>query len=427
MRKYQAYKETGAAWLSMAPKEWGVKRFKFTVSLINEKTSYLEVDLPYIGLENIESWTGRYLPNEEPSAEGQVSLFQEDDVLFGKLRPYLAKIHLANFSGAASTEALVLRTKEELLPEFLRYFLVAPDSIENINSSTFGSKMPRASWEFIGNQIQLIPSLPEQRAIADFLDKKVAHIDGLIGKKRRLLELRAEKRAALITNAVTKGLDPTAKMKPSGIDWLGDIPEGWEVQRLKMIANVRGGITKGRKVTQPTFATPYLRVANVQDGWLDLEEISMIDATLQEIERYSLQSGDILMNEGGDLDKLGRGTIWRDEIEGCIHQNHVFCVRSIDIESEWIQLAIRSDYSKTYFLNYGKQTTNLASISSANLSRLPVPLPPENERKEIIRFVRDEDDHFGQITNKLEDAISTLEEYRAALITAAVTGKIKVA
>jgi len=236
--------QPGVFWPGKLPSDWRVKRLKFAVHLVSAKAAYGESDLPYMGLEHIESWTGRYLEDEEASPDGVVSHFAPGDVLFGKLRPYLAKVHLARHRGVCSTEALVLRASEELLPEYLRYFLIAPVTIENINSSTYGSKMPRASWDFIGNQLQPLPPLDQQQKIAAFLDRKTAEIDTLIAKKRRLLDRLAEKRTALITRAVTKGLNPDAPMKDSGIEWLGKIPAHWGVLTIRRVSSkVRTGST----------------------------------------------------------------------------------------------------------------------------------------------------------------------------------------
>ena len=271
--------------------------------------------------------------------------------------------------------------------------------------------------------------MSEQEKITSFLDRKTAEIDTLIAKKRRLLDRLAEKRTALITRAVTKGLNPDAPMKDSGIEWLGEIPAHWSVPLLRHIAEVRGGVTKGRKLAeQKTVELPYLRVANVQDGFLDLREVKTIEILASEIEHYSLQPGDVLMNEGGDNDKLGRGAVWHGEIEPCLHQNHVFAVRPRAPNlSDWLSLLRQSRYGKHYFWMTAKQSTNLASISSSNIKRFPVVLPPELERAEIVGHVNTELDRFSAQCEKVTMAIEKLEEYRSALITNAVTGQIKVA
>jgi type I restriction enzyme S subunit len=218
-------------------------------------------------------------------------------------------------------------------------------------------------------------------------------------------------------------------MKDSGIEWLGEIPAHWSVPLLRHVAEVRGGVTKGRKLPElEIIEVPYLRVANVQDGFLDLGDIKNIEVSISEFNQYALQAGDVLMNEGGDNDKLGRGAVWRGEIEPCLHQNHVFAVRpKVPNISEWLALLTQSKYGKHYFWMTAKQSTNLASISSSNIKRLPVILPPEFERTAIVEYMDKELNHFDVQNEKISLAIEKLEEYRSALITNAVTGQIKVA
>ncbi|MFW6020282.1 MAG: restriction endonuclease subunit S, partial [Bacteroidales bacterium] len=199
---------------------WTIFKLKYLVRLINKKVTSNEVDYPYIGLENIQSWKGKlYKDIIEYNPDVASNSFQKEDVLFGKLRPYLAKAFIANFDGLCSSELLVLRG-EKIYNKFLLYFLLSKNFISVVDSSTYGSKMPRANWTFIGNLKLTKPPLPEQKSIAHFLDRETSRIDALIEKKRKLIELLKEKRTALITRAVTKGLDPNVKMKDSGIEWL---------------------------------------------------------------------------------------------------------------------------------------------------------------------------------------------------------------
>jgi type I restriction enzyme, S subunit len=212
-----------------------------------------------------------------------------------------------------------------------------------------------------------LPPLAEQRAIAAFLDAETARIDALVAKQEALIATLQEKRRALISHAVTKGLDPAAPMKDSGVPWLGAVPAHWEVKWLKFIAKVRTGVAKGRDLgTHETVEVPYMRVANVQDGYLDLSDVSTITLARSELSRHLLQRGDVLMNEGGDFDKLGRGYVWSEEIKPCIHQNHVFAVRLQNPEDAyWLNLVTQTSYAKQYFISRSKQSTNLASISGS--------------------------------------------------------------
>ena len=207
LQAYKDYKTTNAEWLGDVPKHWKTKRLKMSAGLRDRKVEAdADEPLPYIGLENIESWTGRLLPIDDTVIPaGTANAFKRTHTLFGKLRPYLAKACNPDFDGLCSTELLVLQPAD-LNRRNLLYSLLSDGFIRLADSSTFGSKMPRANWQFIGNCIVPIPPADEQQAIADFLDRETARLDTLVGKKRELIEKLKEKRAALISRTVTKGL-----------------------------------------------------------------------------------------------------------------------------------------------------------------------------------------------------------------------------
>lgn len=277
------------------------------------------------------------------------------------------------------------------------------------------------------NELAPFPPAIEQSAIASFLDRETGKIDALVAEQERLIALLKEKRQAVISQAVTKGLDPNVPMKASGVEWLGEVPAHWEVKRLRFLAQVQTGIAKGKDVQGiETVRVPYLRVANVQDGFIDTDDVSEIEIAVTDLSRYLLRPGDVLMNEGGDFDKLGRGQVWDGAIEPCIHQNHVFAVRPHGIEPKWLALVTGADCGRFFFMTRAKQSTNLASISSTNLLELPVPCALPAERLTIIRYVQEAAAELDTLTTEAHRAIALLRERRAVLISAAVTGKIDV-
>ncbi|PZW36966.1 type I restriction enzyme S subunit [Humitalea rosea] len=208
----------------------------------------------------------------------------------------------------------------------------------------------------------------------------------------------------------------------SGISWIGPVPAGWSVKRLRFLAQVQTGIAKGKDVQGiETIRVPYLRVANVQDGFIDIDDVSEIEIAASDLGRYLLRPGDVLMNEGGDFDKLGRGQVWNSAIDPCIHQNHVFAVRPHGIEPEWLALVTSADCGRFFFMTRAKQSTNLASISSTNLLELPVPCPPPAERRAIMRFLDRETGKIDALVAEQERLIALLKEKRQAVISQAVT------
>jgi len=210
--------------------------------------------------------------------------------------------------------------------------------------------------------------------------------------------------------------------KPSGVEWLGEVPEHWEIKPLKRLAEIQTGLAKGKEVEpEGSIEVPFLRVANVQDDFLDLENVHTILIPESSLERYLLRPGDVLMNEGGDFDKLGRGCIWDGTISPCIHQNHVFAVRPHLISPSWLNAYTSSIQANSYFISRSKQSTNLASISSSNLMDLLVPVAPDLETKKILDFLDHETAKIDALIAEQQRLIELLQEKRQAVISHAVT------
>ena len=182
------------------------------------------------------------------------------------------------------------------------------------------------------------------------------------------------------------------------------LPDGWRKERLEMVSNIQTGIAKNQNVQQEVIELPYLRVANVQDGYLDLSEIKTINIRKDRVNRYMLKIGDVLLTEGGDFDKLGRGAVWEGQIENCVHQNHVFVVRpqKTKLLSRFLSAQTGSFYGKRYFLGCSKQSTNLASINSTQLKAFPVLLPPLPEQKAIADLLSTWDEAIEKIERLIE-------------------------
>ncbi|HLV42226.1 MAG TPA: restriction endonuclease subunit S, partial [Brumimicrobium sp.] len=192
-------KDSGIEWMGEIPEHWEVKRFKYYFNIITEK---VEEDLPKIGLENIESKSGRFIETDTEFA-GQGVRFRPKDILFGKLRPYLAKVWLSNFDGQAVGDFYVFRSKQDVIPEFAKYRILDSSFIEVTNSSTYGSKMPRVSWEFIADLPIAFPKIQEQESIVQHIEVECSIINAKKAKTEKLIELLTEYRTALISEVVT--------------------------------------------------------------------------------------------------------------------------------------------------------------------------------------------------------------------------------
>jgi type I restriction enzyme S subunit len=322
------------------------------------------------------------------------------------------------------TSAYVAVRVKGVHASFLAYQLRSYD-LQKVFYSMGGGLRQTMKYEDLRWLPLLVPPAKEQVSIAAFLDRETTRIDALIEKKTRFIELLREKRQALITQAVTKGLDPNVSIKDSTIEWMGLVPAHWAVTRLKFLATVQTGVAKGKDLRdRKTIEVPYLRVANVQDGYLDLSDVDQIEIESADLERYLLRDGDVLMNEGGDFDKLGRGHVWNDQLTPCVHQNHVFAVRPHSVTGEWLSAYTSSRAAQYYFMGRAKQTTNLASISSSNLMELPVPVPPPEEQHFILAAAASRLNHLDTLAKTTQRSLDLLKEHRSALITAAVTGQI---
>ena len=229
MKRYPKYKDSGVEWLGKVPEHWETLRIKRAVGLRNERRNDSPVGWPYIGLEDVEPESGKYAPTENAtrqSDESMVGVFRTGDVLYGKLRPYLRKAIVADQDGVCSTEFLVL-SEGRATASWVHRWLLTPEVTQQIEAGCDGAKMPRADWEHVGSIPMPLPPSAEQIAISSALGRETARIDALIEKKTRFVELLKEKRQALITHAVTKGLDPNVRMKDSGVEWIGEVPENW--------------------------------------------------------------------------------------------------------------------------------------------------------------------------------------------------------
>jgi type I restriction enzyme S subunit len=425
---YAQYKEldsSGVSWLQKKPSHWRIKRLKFSTHLINDKLSVEDSSLPYLGLEHIESWTGKKIDGEISNSEGLASSFAVGDVLFGKLRPYLAKVHLAQQDGLISSEALVVRSKDELHAEFLKYYMLSRDFISIVDSSTYGSKMPRASWDFIGNLPVLLPEVEEQKAVARFLDFKTAQIDALIAKKKSLLDKLAEKRTALISHAITKGLDPSVPMKDSKAAWLGHIPRHWEAKRLKFVISepLKYGANEAAELTDPELPR-YIRITDVNDDDGSLRDETFRSLPEEIADDYLLSDGDILLARSGAT--VGKSFIYKPSWGVAAYAGYLIRARMSEaVNADFAYLFLQSSCYWQWLSSVFIQAT-IQNVSAEKYANLVIPVPPVKEQLSIVTRLLTQLKRIDAQRERANLAVERLIEYRSALITNAVTGKIDV-
>jgi type I restriction enzyme S subunit len=262
------------------------------------------------------------------------------------------------------------------------------------------------------------PPLDEQRRIADFLDTESARIDSLVEKKRMIIALLDERIQAII-NEVTPGPVVLGKDgRPIGI-------EDMTCVRLGAVATIHGGFTMddGRETGPDAVTMPYLRVANVLDGSLALEDVKEVTLPRLMAERCTLRPGDVLMTEGGDPDKLGRGTVWSGDFGPCLHQNAIFAVRPDSrLLPEYLALMTRTRYARVYFEVTASKSTGIAHTSSTKISGFHVPLPPIREQRRVCAAVNEAVARINSLREPTLRQLTLLTERRQTLIAAAVMG-----
>ena len=303
-RPYPEYRDAGVEWLGEIPAHWDARRLRFVVETSISKSEVSDLDpaieVSFVPMEAIRKYGGIDLDSTKPlsAVVDGYTYFRNGDVIVAKITPCFENGKGALASGLCSsigfgtTELHVLRPSFHVNARFLLY-LTFSDHFRHIGTaSMYGAGgQKRISDNFIRNFHHPVPSLLEQRVIAAFLDRETAEIDGLVEREERLIELLQEKRAALITRAVTRGLDPNVPMKDSGVEWLGEIPAHWEVKRLK---HLTPGTTVGIVVTPSKYyvdeGVPCLRSLNVSRGAIDLENLVFISESANELHRKSKSS-----------------------------------------------------------------------------------------------------------------------------------------
>jgi type I restriction enzyme S subunit len=420
--RYPVYKDSGIEWLGEVPAHWEVKRLKYVAPACISKMDVKPDEAVYVGLEHVESWTGRLLLDDQPeTVDSVVGFFRAGDVLFGKLRPYLAKVARPDFDGVCTSEILPLRPVAECSQSYVMYELLNAPYIRWLDSLTYGTKMPRLSPDQVTNSFVSLPPHTEQRAIAAFLDRETAKIDALVAKKERLIALLQEQRTALITRSVTKGLDPTVPMKDSGVEWLGEIPTHWDVLKTTWLFSIGSGTTpRSEDLGYYGGDTPWITTSELRESVVVSTEKNVTDLALREHSSLKIHPrGSVaIAMYGATIGRLGLlGVPATVNQACCVFSNP----RGIDMQFWFYWLQMRRPYLIS--LGYGGGQPNL---SQELLRSIRVSTPPIPEQLAIVAFLDRETAKLDALIAKILGAISRLKEFRTALISATVTGKIDV-
>lgn len=432
--KYDAYKDSGVEWLGDLPSRWDCIALNAVVSCNDDvlpDSTPPHFEMQYVEISDVEYGRGihgstgfTYGTAPSRARRGVV----DGDVLVSTVRTYLraiARVASPPENMIVSTGFAVLRPTA-VHSGFLGYLMTSEYVVGEIISHSVGVSYPAINAHDVMRIKIPQPPLEEQKLIAAFLDRETAKIDALVEEQRRLIELLKEKRQAVISHAVTKGLNPDAPMKDSGVEWLGEVPAHWKVARVGHRYEVQLGRMLNEERSQGDNMRPYLRVLDVQWDAINFQDLPEMDFPPDAQLRYRLRAGDLLVNEGGSY--VGRSAIWHGELEECYYQKALHRLRPFDGRhdtADFFLFGMEMAAQLGVFVAGANQTT-IDHLTAEQLRSYRFGFPPLVEQQAIATHIRSQLARLEPLMSEAETVISLLQERRSALISAAVTGKIDV-
>ena len=431
-----AFVDSGIEWVGAIPATWNIFPASGVFSEVKEKNTNGKCKKPF-SFRYGEIVNKKTIDGLDESIEKTLNTYRvvvPDTIMINGLNlnyDFISqRVAIVRDKGIITSAYLAVQpNKNKIVPRFALYLLKAYDSRQVFHGLGSGIRKTLKYQDFKNIKI-VAPSLTEQGAIVSYLDSQCEKVERIISDVKASVEEYKSWKVSTIYKAVTKGLNPDVDMKDSGVEWIGAVPSSWHISKIKNFVSIRSGITLGKQYSagMQLVSRPYLRVANVKAEYLDLNDVATIMVTKEEAEKYALSPGELLMTEGGDRDKLGRGTIWNGEIPGCLHQNHVFAVRVNEkfMLTEYLSYLTASPVGRVYFDLTAKKTTNLASTNSTTILQFSVPVPSLKEQQEIVEMLNQKCDSINKIIVEKQKLINDLEAYKKSLIFEVVTGKRQV-
>ena len=429
--RYPEYKDSGVEWLGEVPGHWEVVRLNTTATCNDEvllESTAEDYEIEYVEISGVQAGQGitetATLPfGNAPSRARRV--VRDGDVLISTVRTYLraiAQVKSPPENMIASTGFAVLRPRR-IDSRFLGYACHAEGFVSEVIARSVGVSYPAINASELARLPIPLPTAPEQTAIATFLDRETAKIDALVAEQQELIALLQEKRQAVISHAVTKGLNPSVPMKDSGVEWLGEVPAHWAISLLKRaFSSVDYGISES---LDSDGNIAILRMGNIVDGHLDLSDLKYVNAVDPAL---LLRAGDLLYNRTNSVDLVGKVGLVTAEVG-----------EATSFASYLVRLRVRSGACAKYFaqlLNHPGflglvRSSAFVAIGQCNLNpnrygEFIVPIPPAAEQDAIANFLESRVYEFDRLVIEAKAAVNLLRERRTALISAAVTGQIDV-
>jgi len=432
LKPYKKYKDSGIPWIGEIPEHWEVKKLKYLSKInsdvLSEKTEE-EFEFIYIDISSVDS-NGKLsdfkLIKFKDSPSRARRLVKYGDTIVSTVRTYLKAITFIDRKEenliCSTGFAVIQPNKKYFFPKYIYYMFCTQKIIDLISSLSRGVSYPAIDSEEIKNIMVLKPPIEEQKMISNFLDRKTSQVDDLISKKKRLIELLEEEKTAIINQAVTKGIDPNAPMKDSGIPWIGEIPEHWEIKKLKYCANIKYGL--GEPPKQKENGLPLIRATNITRGKIVEKDMIFVDPEYIPYDRDPiLKVNDIIVVRSGAY--TADSAIIPKKYEGAI-TGYDMVVRSIVENPIFISYCLLSDYILKNQLYLLKLRAAQPHLNREDLGETLIIIPRKTEQDKIVKYIQKHIDKIEYTNSKIEKEIILLNEYRTSLISEAVTGKIDV-
>ncbi len=428
---YQEYKDSGVEWLGNVPSHWTVTAVKRFASFTTGWTpptgndayfggEHLWANISDVG-HRVLSTTAKTITDAGVRAT-RIKKSPKGSLLFS----FKLSIGLVSIVGEDmyTNEAIATFLPSETFNISYMYWAAPLFIPQNAEENIYGAKL--LNQERIDNASFVLPTPKEQQTIASFLDYETARIDRLIAQQQRLIELLKEKRQAVISHAVTKGLNPDAPMKDSGVEWIGQVPEHWQcvpfgllVSRADLGGNYLGG--------QEENGIPFLKMGNLGRGCIVLDKLECLEEGSSFDDAHRLSMGDFLFNTRNSLDLVGKVAVWHDELEFALYNSNLLRVRfkkDFISSPDFMGFVFNSSGALGWLALLAKGTTSVAAIYYKDLRSMVVPIPPVDEQNAISSFISKCLSRLDTLEEKAIQSINLMNERRTALISAAVTGKI---
>jgi type I restriction enzyme S subunit len=445
MRRYSKYKDSGDEWIEQVPSTWEIKRLHHLSEIENSgiwgedfpTENSVPVSVPTTaqlsmeGRWSFEEMAIRNISEEEFKKyickEGDVVIVKSSgsstNIITGKCG-YISKEDAGRFSFG---NFLMRVRPTRINPKLVYYFLTSNITRQRIERMVSATTYPNLKVEEYVKSTLFVPPLAEQQSIVAFLDDKTSQIDSLISNSQQKIELLKEKRTALINHAVTKGLNPKAKMKDSGVEWIGEIPVGWDIKPLKYLGSFQNGISKPGDMFGTGF--PFLNYGDVYNyEAIPLNPSGLVESSHEEREQYSVRNGDVFFTRTSESkDDIGVCSVCLETIDECVFSGFVIRFRFNKNQQlpEYSKYHFQAHWKKL-FIESQMNIVTRASLSQQVLGLVPVLLPSLSEQQEIVEYLNHQTSEIDKEVTLEQKRIELLKEYRQSLISEVVTGKINV-